>query len=120
MHDSAGAREAAIVHLFETGAVGRLNAAVAGEAAQIYRDVATLPKFSETLHASHARFQTWSTIKNLLSRLDPDEPRAHLRANALAAAFSRKELTTSQDAELAFDAFADTDSRMRTANCSRR
>jgi MoxR-like ATPase len=111
----SGAREAAIVHLFETGAVGRLNAAVAGEAAQVYRDVATPPKFSETLHSSHARYRTWSTIKDLLSRLDPEEPRAHLRANALAAAFSRKEISTPQDAEQAFEAFAKTDNRMAAA-----
>src|ERR1019366_7474561 len=100
-----GAREAAIVHLFETGAVGRLNAAVAGQAAEIYRDVATPPNFSETLHASHARFQAWSKVKDLLSRLDPAEPRAHLRANALAAAFARKELATTRDAEKAFPSF---------------
>jgi hypothetical protein len=103
------------VHLFETGAVGRLNAAVAGQAAEIYRDVATSPNFSETLHASHARFQTWSTVKDLLSRLDPTEPRAHLRANALAAAFSRKELATPRDAEEAFRAFDTTDTHLRAA-----
>ena len=101
-----GAREAATVHLFETGAVGRLNAAVAAQAAELYRDVATPANFSETLHGSNTRFKTWATIKDLLSRLDPAEPRAHLRANALAAAFARKELTTPQDAEAAFEAFA--------------
>ena len=94
-----GGREAAIVHLFETGAIGRLNAAVAGQVAEIYRNVATPPNFSETIHASNARFQTWSKVKDLLSRLDASDPRAHLRANALAAAFSRKELATPLDAE---------------------
>ena len=110
-----GAREAAIVHLFETGAVGRLNAAVAGQAAEIYRDVATPPNFSETLHASNTRFQTWSKVKDLLSRLDPAEPRAHLRANALAAAFSRKELATPGDAEKAFQSFATTETNLTAA-----
>ena len=107
-----GAREAAIVHLFETGAVGRLNAAVAGQAAEVYRDIATPPTFSETLHASHARFKTWAKVKDLLSRLDPREPRAHLRANALAAAFSRKELATPGDAEEAFRAYAATETQL--------
>jgi len=110
-----GAREAAIVHLFETGAVGRLTAAVAGQAAEVYRDIATTPNFSETLHASHARFQTWATVKDLLSRLDPTEPRAHLRANTLAAAFSRKELATPRDAEEAFRAFGTTETHLRAA-----
>ena len=110
-----GAREAAIVHLFETGAVGRLNAAVAGQAAEVYRDVATPPNFSETVHASNSRFQTWSKVKDLLSRLDPAEPRSHLRANALAAAFSRKELSTPVDAEEAFHAFDKTESQLKAA-----
>ena len=110
-----GAREAAIVHLFETGAVGRLNAAVAGQAAEVYRDVATPPNFSETVHASNSRFQTWSKVKDLLSRLNPAEPRSHLRANALAAAFSRKELATPIDAEEAFHAFDKTESQLKAA-----
>ena len=110
-----GAREAAIVHLFETGAVGRLNAAIAGQAAKVYRDVATPPNFSETLHASNARFQTWTKVKDLLSRLDPAEPRAHLRANALAAAFSRKELATPIDAEQAFLTYATTEIHLGSA-----
>lgn len=110
-----GAREAAIVYLFETGAVGRLNAAIAGQAATVYRDLATPPNFSETVHASHVRYQTWSRVKDLLSRLDPAQPRAHLRANALAAAFSRKELATPADAEEAFSAFEVTENQLRLA-----
>ena len=107
-----GAREAAIVHLFETGAVGRLNAAVAGQAAELYRDVATPPNFAETIHATQPRFQAWAKVKDLLSRLDPAEPRAHLHANALAAAFARKELATPADAEAAFRAYADAEARL--------
>jgi MoxR-like ATPase len=111
----AGTREAAIVHLFETGAVGRLNAAVAAQAAELYRDIATPPKFSETLHATNSRFKTWSAIRDLLSQLDPAEPRAHLRANALAAAFARKEFATPGDAEAAFLAFAAADTQLGTS-----
>jgi MoxR-like ATPase len=107
-----GSREAAIVHLFETGAVGRLNAAVAGQAAELYRDMATPPQFSETMHASNNRFKTWGKVKDLLSQLDPAQPRANLRANALAAAFLRKELASPNDADLAFQAFASTDAQL--------
>ena len=42
-------------------------------------------------------------------RLDPKDPRSHLRANALAGSFARKELATPADAEEAFRAFAATD-----------
>jgi hypothetical protein len=53
-----GAKDAAVGHLFETGAAGRLNAAVAEQAAGIYRNIATPPNFSETLHAADSRFKT--------------------------------------------------------------
>ena len=104
-----GAREAAAVHLFETGAVGRLNAAVAEQAAEIYQHVATPQAFSETQHATGSRFQTWKRIKDLLSRLDADDPRAHLCANAIAAAYARKQLTCPEDAEQAFRAWHSAD-----------
>ena len=108
-----GARDAAVVHLFETGAIGRLNAAVAEQAAEIYRNIATPPNFAETLHATDTRFQTWSRIKDLLSRLDPLNPRSNLRANALAASYARKELATPADAEAAYQAFEVTQIRLR-------
>lgn len=108
-----GGREAAIVHLFETGAAARLNAAVAGQTAEVYRSIATPPNFSETIHASNVRFQTWSKVKDLMSRLDASDPRAHLRANALAAAFARKELATPLDAEKAFRAYIAVETQLR-------
>jgi MoxR-like ATPase len=109
---SPGAREATVVHLFETGAVGRLNAAVAEQIAQIYADVATPLNFSETLHARNPRFTTWKKIKDILSHLDPSEPRAHLAANALASCFAKKQLDRPEDAEAAFSAWVKTDDRL--------
>jgi hypothetical protein len=108
-----GGREAAIVHLFETGTVGRLNAAVASQIGESYRDIATPADFSETIHASHSRYRTWSRLKDLLARLNPADPRAHLQANALAALFSQKVLQTPEDAEGAFYAFSHTDALVR-------
>ena len=110
-----GAREAAVVHLFETGAVGRLNAAVASDAAELYRFVATPQQFSELVHGAGGRFDTWARIKNLLSRLDAACPRANLRANALAAAFNRKDLTTPKDADKLFEAFGAVDAQLVSA-----
>jgi MoxR-like ATPase len=110
-----GAREAAVAHLFETGAVGRLNAAVAEQAGTLYQHMATPPAFSETLHATHARFRTWARVKDLLARLDPADARAHLHANAIAAAFARKELATPEDAERAFHGYAAADARLAGA-----
>jgi MoxR-like ATPase len=104
-----GAREAAVVHVFETGAVGRLNAAVAEQVAEIYRDVATPLNFSELERAKGMRFQTWQQIKNILSRLDPAEPRANLAANALAACYAKKQLEQPEDAVEAFEAWNNAD-----------
>ena len=111
-----GAREAVIVHVFESGAVGRLNAAVAEQIASTYRSVAMPVEFSETLHARSERFRTWQTIKNLLSRLDPAKPRAHLAGNCLAAGFARNEITSPEEAETVFSAWQDTDSRLSGAS----
>jgi MoxR-like ATPase len=108
-----GAREAAVIHLFETGAVGRLAAAVAEQAGAIYREIATPVAFSEGMHASQPRYRAWQRLKNLLSKLDPGKPRDHLHANAMASLFQRKELTTEEQTERAFAAFAETDRRLR-------
>jgi MoxR-like ATPase len=108
-----GAREAAVIHMFETGAVGRLAAAVAEQAGAIYREIATPVAFSEGMHASQPRYRAWQRLKNLLSKLDPEKPRDHLQANALAALFRKRELTTEDQTERAFNAFAATDGRLR-------
>jgi MoxR-like ATPase len=108
-----GAREAGIAHLFETGAVGRLTAAIAEQAGTAYRSLATPSAFSEALHAQDSRFTTWQRIKDLLSRLDPAEPRHALQANALVSLFVRRKVTTPHDAEAAFNAFAGTDLLLR-------
>lgn len=60
------------------GKGGLLKAAATGQTAKVSRDVAPLPNFSKTLQASHAHFQTWAKVTDLLSRLDSVEPRAHL------------------------------------------
>ena len=108
-----GAREASVIHLFETGAVGRLAAAVAEQAGAIYREIATPVAFSEGMHASQPRYRAWQRLKNLLSKLDPEKPRDHLQANAMATLFRKKELTTEDQAERAFYAFAEADRRLR-------
>lgn len=110
-----GAREALAVCLFESVAVGRLNAAIAEQAGERYRQIADAPQFSESLHATQPRFATWSRIKDLLSRLDPASPHDRLRANALVMVFERKELATPEDAERAFAAYADASARLGLA-----
>jgi hypothetical protein len=110
-----GGREAAIVHLFETGAVGRLNAAVASQAGDVYKDIAVAPQFSETIHASNGRYRTWNRVKSLLAGLNPKELRDHLQANTIATLFAHKKLVTPEDAEAASKYFVQTDKALRFA-----
>ena len=110
-----GAREAAIVHLFDTGAIGRLTAAIAAQAGETYQGIATPPVFSESLHANSTRFTTWARLKDLLARLDPQQPGAHLHANAMAALFARKELQTPEEAVAAFEAYRTAAQRLGAA-----
>ena len=108
----SGAAAALVVHLFETGAAGRLAAAVAEQAAEIYRDIATPLRFSLTLHASHPRYAAWQRLKDILSRLDPADHRAHLCANALVALYARERLVTPEATEAAFQEFRAADARL--------
>jgi len=105
----AGSREAVAVHLFEADAVGRLNAAVAEQVAEIYRNVATPPSFSESIGGSSPRSRTWQRIRDILSRLDPQVPRAHLAANALAYGFASERVTHPEDADRAYEAWLSAD-----------
>jgi MoxR-like ATPase len=104
-----GAREAAVVHIFETGAAGRLNAAVAEQAAEIFRDVATPLNFSKVEYTSGSGFYTWRRIKDILSRLDPSKPRAHLAANAVVSCYVKDQLAQPEDADEAFRTWIEAD-----------
>jgi MoxR-like ATPase len=107
-----GSGAALVVHLFETGAAGRLTAAVAEQAAELYRDIATPLQFSLSLYASHPRYAAWQRLKDILSRFDPDNPRAHLCANALVALYAREKLPTAEATEKAFEEFRCADARL--------
>lgn len=103
-----GSREAAVVHLFENDAVGRLNAAIAEQAGSIYREIAAPAPFSENVHASHSRFAAWKRLRELLAGLDPNDPKAHLHANAMVSLFAAKKIIRPEEAEAAFSAFQQT------------
>jgi MoxR-like ATPase len=110
-----GAREAGVIHLFETGSVGRLVASVASDAGETYSAIAAPKPFSETVHASQPRLQIWKRITTLLAKLNPADARAHLQANALASLFARKALHSPEDAERAFRQFEIADKALRSS-----
>ena len=81
----------------------------------MYKDIAIAPQFSETIHASNSRFQTWNRVKSLLAGLNPKEARHHLQANAIASLFAQKKLATPEDATKASEYFVQTDKALRLA-----
>jgi hypothetical protein len=99
-----GARAAAAIYLFESNALGRLNAAVAEQAADLYRDALVAHRFSETIQNSSTRFRTWNRLKELLAKLDPDKPREVL--------FGSKVLGKPEDVDAALAAFQEADLRL--------
>ena len=109
-----GAKDAAIVYLFDTGAAGRLNAAIAEQAAEIYRNIASFRFLGDAPRGRYA-----------VSDVEPDqgptiaprsaESQSNLKANALAASYARRELATPGDAEAAYRAFDATQARLRGA-----
>jgi hypothetical protein len=94
-----GSREALAADLFETGAAGRMVAAIAEQTAELYGHVALNPSFSETVAGHGERFKTWKHIEILLSRLDPENSETHLVANLLANHFAQGNLSQPTDVD---------------------
>ena len=93
----ADIREALAAELFETGAAGRMVAAIAEQTAELYGHVALNPSFSEVVAGHGERFKTWKHIEILLSRLDPENAETHLVANLLANHFVQGNLSQPTD-----------------------
>ena len=95
-----GARHALASHLFETGAAGRLVAAVAEQAAEWYAISATPQNISETVQAGGPRHRVWKRVLSLLSYLDPQDPETPFATNLLVGLFASSELTAERDPDL--------------------
>jgi hypothetical protein len=102
-----GAREAAVVHLFETDSVGFLPPQKVAEVAELYARVALAPRFSGGMfHRFGEQRAAWMYLcEALFPRLDPDDPEDNLQANAIASLIERRRLKTAADALFAFDSF---------------
>ena len=74
--------------LFESGAAGRLVAAVAEQCAALYALAATPQDVTESVTARGARHLIWCKVVDLVARLDAKAPDTPLAANLLAGLFS--------------------------------
>jgi MoxR-like ATPase len=92
-----GARHALAAHLFESGAAGRLVAAVAEQAATWCAVTATPQSLNETVHAGGPRHRVWKKVLSLLARLDAQDPETPPATNLLVGLFALSELTVEDD-----------------------
>jgi hypothetical protein len=100
-----GARHALAAHLFESGAAGRLVAAVAEQAAEWCAVTATPQSLSETVQAGGTRHQVWKQVLSLLARLDQNDPETPPATNLLVGLFASSELTAEGDPGRALEAW---------------
>jgi MoxR-like ATPase len=94
-----GARHALAAHLFESGAAGRLLAAVAEQAAEWYSAVATPQEIRETVHAGGPRHRVWQRVVARLAVLDRAAPDTSPATNLLAGLFAQGELASEPDVD---------------------
>ena len=94
-----GARAAVALHLFGTGAVGRLHAAVAEQVGALHAHIARSPIIAETMAPGGRRFSAWKHVRQLLAKLDPAKPDDQLTANVLAQAFAAGDIKSADGAD---------------------
>jgi hypothetical protein len=94
-----GSRHALAATLFESGAAGRLVAAVAEQCAQFYAVAATIQPIHESVASISYRHQVWQRIVTVLARIDPSQPEGILTSNLLAGLFAQNRLGTEADVE---------------------
>jgi MoxR-like ATPase len=92
-----GARHALAVELFESGAAGRLVAAIAEQAAGLYALVASPQEVRETVHADGPRHRVWQQVVATLAGLDGDDSETSLASNLLVGLFAAGQLATEAD-----------------------
>jgi len=94
-----GARHALAAHLFESGAAGRLVAAVAEQAADWYAVTATPQNVTESVQSGSPRHRVWQRVVFALASLAKDDPETPAATNLLVGLFSLNAIAAGSDAE---------------------
>lgn len=93
-----GARHALAARVFESGATGRLIAAVAAQCAELYAFVATPQGIHESVAAGSPRHRVWEHVVSRLAAL-PASQETDMTTNLLAGLFNKETLVVPTDVD---------------------
>jgi MoxR-like ATPase len=100
-----GARHALAAELFESGAAGRLVAAIAEQAAEWYAVTATPQDVCESVQADSPRHRVWKRVVGRLAALDKHSPDSVCATNLLTGLFGSGQLAVEDDVHRALVAW---------------
>ena len=103
----AGARHALAAELFESGAAGKLIAAVAEQAAEWYAVTATPQDIHESVQANGPRHRVWKRVVARLAALERNSPETAATTNLLTGLFGSNQLAVEADVDRALAAWQD-------------
>lgn len=96
-----GGRHALAEFIMQSPALPRLNAAVAEQAAELYRLVAMAQDVKQNVQVGSTPSNTWDAIVRILARQPEDSDESRAMSNLLCGLFAKGDLVTGTDAELA-------------------
>jgi len=108
-----GGRHALAAALFESGAAGRLVAAIAEQCGELYLAVCTPQDVHESVSARSDRHRLWQAIESELARRDPADPETGMVSNLLASLFNARALATTDGLTAAVSAWETTRATVR-------
>ena len=95
-----GSKGAIARFLFESGLVGKLNAAVAEDLGTYYQVMLNPPKFSESVASGSSRYALWLSVEDFISKLDTNNKLIDSYfANYLAFLFTNHEISSPNQLE---------------------
>jgi len=86
-------------------AAERLNAAVAEQAAELYRIAAVAQDVKQRLAAGSPKHEAWLEIVRVLATLNPNNAETVLITNLLAGLFAKGDIATPIDVAMVFESW---------------